>query len=69
MHTATCNVHDHKIVEIFTQWLERMEDFCGRQRWITDDESWILVKFPENKKGIKDTRVFSIKERDEMKQC
>jgi hypothetical protein len=28
----------------------------------------VLSNFPENKNGIKDTRVFRIKERDELKQ-
>jgi hypothetical protein len=41
----------------------------GKRFCTTNEESWILVNFTENKNGIKKIWLFRIKERDELKQC
>lgn len=63
-HKATCNINDHKILEVHAPWLELRKTFL-HDKW----RAWILVIFTANKKGIKNKWLFRIKERDELKQC
>jgi hypothetical protein len=55
-HKATCNIRSS-----YTMIRTYGKSFCT-----TNEESWILVNFTENKKGIKNTWLFRIKERDEL---